>query len=154
MKTGRPTKLTPTVIDRIAKCFFDGFTDEETAVLCGVHRATIARARAGGFCDKIKKAELYKKQQALEQIRSGRRAWQCLAWFLERRYPTQFSRPEIQLAVNNNVSTGPTNVVILSPEAAKLIGSRLDQIKAKFQALLEDKTKPIREINEVMDGPN
>jgi hypothetical protein len=139
-KIGRPTKLTPAVIDRIAECFFNGFTDQETAILCHISRATILRARSGGFCDKIKKAELVKKQQALQQIRAGRRAWQCLAWFLERRYPTQFSRPEIQLALNQAVNAGPTNIVVLGPERAKVLASRHEQIRAKSLELLDKKS--------------
>ena len=63
--------------------------------------------------------------------------WKADAWSLERTYPQHFGRPDIQLSVNQSVSSGPTNVVVLGPERAKLLASRYAEIRAKTIKLVD-----------------
>ena len=58
----------------------------------------VEQAAANGALTRLKKIE-----------RHGEDNWNALAWMLERRYPREFSRPEVQLnlAIQNNVNTGP-----------------------------------------------
>lgn len=137
MPIGRPTVLTPSVISKIAQCFFDGFTDSDTAFFCSIDEKTIRRARNGGFCPEIKMAELAKKKLALEKIRTGVGAnWQGMAWFLERRYPKEFSRPEIQLSLQNNYTQNNLSINI-SKADAKEIESEAAPVRTKIEGMFK-----------------
>jgi hypothetical protein len=48
------------------------------------------------FSEAIKAAEAARLQLRLARIEAGEAGWQGTAWFLERRYPREFSRPELQ----------------------------------------------------------
>jgi hypothetical protein len=118
----RRTVLTPKVIDKIAQCFFDGLTDAETALLCEIDPATIKRARAGN-CPAIKRAEAGKLQFYINLIRDGKDGggrWVRIAWFLERRYPERFAKPEIQLSFSNSYSQNNLTINIGASEAKEL----------------------------------
>jgi hypothetical protein len=121
MPAGRPTVFQPALVKKVADCFFDGLTDEETALLCGIDEKTIRRARAGGLCPSIKKAEAGRLQFYLRKIRDGKqRDWVRIAWFLERRYPERFARPEIQLSFNNSYTQNNLSININSSEAKQI----------------------------------
>jgi hypothetical protein len=137
-KIGRPTKLTPELQAKIAECFFVAFTDEQTATYCGISSRTIERIRRSGqFCRAVKRAELEREMKYRQRIWNGRGYWQGAAWFLERKYPTQFAKPEIQLALTQNVATGPTNILVIGPERATVLATRFETIRAKTRELLE-----------------
>jgi hypothetical protein len=139
MPAGRPKAIdkNPELLNQIAECFLVGFTDEQTALYCDISYKTIQRLRAGKFCPSVKRAELARETIYRLKIYDGAPNWQGIAWFLERKYPTQFAKPEIQLAVNQQVNTGPTNVVVLGPERAKLLATRYESIRAKTMELLD-----------------
>jgi hypothetical protein len=143
MPAGRPKAIdkNPELLNQIAECFLVGFTDEQTALYCNISAKTIQRLRTGRFCPSVKRAELARETIYRLKIYDGAPNWQGIAWFLERKYPTQFAKPEIQLAVNQQVNTGPTNVVVLGPERAKELASRHQVIRAKTLELL-DKQRP------------
>jgi hypothetical protein len=63
--------------------------------------------------------------------------WKADAWSLERVYPQLFGRPDLQLSVNQSVATGPTNVVVVGPERAKILTTRHETIRAKTRELLD-----------------
>jgi hypothetical protein len=139
MPGGRPTKMTPAVIKQIAESFLYGFNDEDTALLVGMDRKTIQRARAGTFCPEIKRAEQARKALYIRRITEGKRAdWARWAWFLERRFPLQFAKPEIQLSVNTNHQT-INNTLVVTAEVAGAIAGRVKEVNAKIEQLLKDK---------------
>jgi hypothetical protein len=138
MPVGRPTKITPAVQKTIAELFFLAFTDDQVALFTGVNIRTIARARAGGFCLAIKRGELARERAYRQKIWDGREGWQGAAWFFERKYPTQFAKPEIQLAINTTNQT-VNNTLIVTAEVAHGISSRVKDVDAKIERLLKDK---------------
>jgi hypothetical protein len=139
MPKGRPSVITKAVERKIAECFFDGLTDEETALLCDISAKTIQRARHGSFCPGIKKIELTRKRFYLEKIRDGdNRDWPRIAWWLERRWPNEFAKPEIQLAINTTNQT-VNNTLVVTAEVAGPINSRVRDVDAKIERLLKDK---------------
>ena len=139
MPAGRPSSITPKVIKQIAEAFLYGFTDEETALLAGISEKTIRRARLGQFCPEIKRAEQARKAEYINRITEGTRPdWARWAWFLERRFPLQFSKPEIQLAINTTNQT-VNNTLIVTAEVAHGISSRVKDVDAKIERLLKDK---------------
>ena len=138
-RIGRPPKVTPAVIDQIAQHFLYGFSDEETAELVDLDRKTIQRMRAGTLCPAIKKAEHARKAEYINRITEGTRPdWARWAWFLERRFPLQFAKPEIQLSVNTTNQT-VNNTLIVTAEVAHGISSRVKDVDAKIERLLKDK---------------
>jgi hypothetical protein len=140
MPKGQPVKMTQKVIEQIAEAFLYGFTDEETATLAGIDQRTIRRYRAGESCPQIKKAEAARKAEYIRRITEGTRPdWARWAWFLERRFPLQFSKPEIQLSVNTQVTN---NSLVISAEVAGEIVSRSKAAKAKVVELFNER-RPI-----------
>jgi hypothetical protein len=128
-----------------------GLTDEQTALDCNISVATVTRLRQGKFCKAVKRAELAREKIYRQKVWDGKNGWQGTAWFLERKYATQFAKPEILLAVNQQVSTGPQNVVVIGPERAAILANRHEQIRAKTRELLDNRDTsvpvPVREIS-------
>ena len=122
----------------MAECFLCAFTDAQTAQLCGIDVRTIERARRGTFCRAIKIAELRRELAYRKKIWDAKGFWQGAAWFLERKYPTQFAKPEIQLAINTTNQT-VNNTLIVTAEVAGTIASRVREVDAKIEKLLKDK---------------
>jgi hypothetical protein len=138
MPAGRPTKLTPAVQKLIAELFFLGFTDEQVALYVGINEKTIRRARLGEFCPAIKKAEIAREMKYRQKIWDGVGNWCGVSWFLERKYPTQFAKPEVQLQINTTNQT-VNNTLIVTAEVAHGISSRVKDVDAKIERLLKDK---------------
>ena len=138
MPAGRPTKLTPAVQKQIAELFFLCFTDDQVAFYVGINRKTIQRARAGEFCPAIKRAEMAREASYRQRTWDGADGWQGAAWNLERKYPGQYSRPEIQLQINTTNQT-VNNTLIVTAEVAHGISSRVKDVDAKIEKLLKDK---------------
>jgi hypothetical protein len=127
MRTGRPPKITPAVEKKIAECFFDGFTDSETALLCDISTKTIQKARHTDLFPRIKKIELNRKQFYIGKIRDGdNRDWPRIAWWLERRWPTEFTKPEVQLQINTTNQT-VTNTLIVTADIPHGLNSKLNE---------------------------
>ena len=122
----------------IADCFLVAFTDQQTADLCGINEKTIRRMRAGGLCPAIKIAELKRELAYRKKIWNAKGFWQGAAWFLERKYPTQFAKPEVQLQINTTNQT-VNNTLIVTAEVAHGISSRVKDADAKIERLLKDK---------------
>jgi hypothetical protein len=139
-RTGRPRAIDkdPELINKIADCFLVAFTDQQTAQYCGISVRSIERFRqqrlASGekhFWRAVKYAELVREMKYRKKIWAARGYWQGAAWFLERKYPTQFAKPEIQLQLNQAVTTGPTNLVILGPQRAAILAGRFEVVRQK-----------------------
>jgi hypothetical protein len=142
MKTGRPTVLTPAVIKKVADCFFDGLSNEETALLCEIDERTIRRARAGGFCPEIKKAEVGRKLFYIRKLRDGKRQdWTRIAWWMERRWPQEFAKPEVLMQVSNNTLNQVNNTLIITAEVASTISKRRKEVESKVEKLYKDRRK-------------
>jgi flagellar motor component MotA len=118
--TGRPTKKTQTVENQIAELFFLAFTDKQVAELVEVSERTVRRWRSGGFCPAIKKAELEREKSYRQRIWDGVGNWCGAAWMLERKYPTQFAKPEIQLSFQNNYTQNNLSISISGTEAKEI----------------------------------
>jgi hypothetical protein len=135
-RTGRPRAIDkdPELINKIADCFLVAFTDQQTAQYCGISRNIIHRIRSGQYGKfglKVKAAELQREFRYRKKIWAATGYWQGAAWFLERKYPTQFAKPEIQLQLNQAVTTGPTNLVILGPQRAAILAGRFEVVRQK-----------------------
>lgn len=136
MPAGRPKAITKALEKTIAELFFLAFTDEQVALFCGISEKTIRRARLGEFCPAIKKAEIAREMKYRQKVWDGVGNWCGVSWFLERKYPAQFAKPEVQM--NLNMQHNETHqTLIITAEAAKEIGGRVHQADAKFNELLK-----------------
>ena len=138
MPAGRPKAITKAIERKIAECFWLAFTDEQTAQICGISAKTIQRARRGELSPSIKIWELQREAVYRKKIWDAKGFWQGAAWFLERKYPTQFAKPEIQLQINNNNQT-VNNTLVVTAEVASTISSRVRDVDARIERLLKDK---------------
>jgi hypothetical protein len=136
-KLGR--KLSPELIERVARCFSDGFSVEETALLCDLNEHTVKRWKE---LAPIKKSVLARKQSLIQCITDrSLRDWVRYAWLLERKYPTEYSRPEVAHAIatasvtQNNLTQ---NLVISSDVAAELTRRSRETAK-KVRQLFENR---------------
>jgi hypothetical protein len=138
MPTGRPKAITKELEKTIAELFWLAFTDEQVAFFTGINQKTIQRARLGSFCPAIKIAEIGREIAYRKKIWNAKGFWQGAAWFLERKYPTQFAKPEIQLAINTTHNT-LNQTLVITAEVAGQIGHRVKEADAKITQLLKDK---------------
>jgi hypothetical protein len=137
-KPGQPTKLTPAKIKEFAELLFLGFTDEQIALYLGIHQKTIQRARRGEFCPAIKRAEIAREIKYRQRTWEGGDGWQGAAWNLERKYPTQFSKPEIQLQINND-NRQVHQTLIVTAEVARERYNRLKPVDQEINDLFKQK---------------
>jgi hypothetical protein len=101
---GRPTKRTPEIVDRIAEAISYGLTNEDAACLVGISDETLERwFQKPQFCGVIKRAVVERKLFRLKRIESGEEGWPGTAWCMERQYPREWSRPDIQFNQQINV---------------------------------------------------
>jgi hypothetical protein len=140
---GRPTKKTPTLVATLLRLISDGGPYDLCCKAVGITRETfydwrrddpafaarVEQAAAKGSLDRLKKIEQH-----------GQNDWHAFGWMLERRHPEYFAKAETQLTVNQSVSTGPANVIVLGPERAKVLATRYQQIRAKTIAMFEGQT--------------
>lgn len=84
-----------------------GVNDKDIANYIGVAPETFYRWKANPktelqrqLCQALKKAESEAKAAALSKIQKAGfdgGSWQALAWWLERKFPHEFAKPEVQL---------------------------------------------------------
>jgi hypothetical protein len=136
MPAGRPTVLTKALQEQIAELFFLAFTDEQIASYCGISSKTIQRARHGDLCPSIRKAEIEREIKYRRKIWDGVGNWCGVSWFLERKYPHQFAKPEIQLNWGNTYNQNNLTINI-SAQDAKSIEAQAKPIRDEVSSMFQ-----------------
>lgn len=136
MPAGRPTKLTPALKTQIAELFWLAFTDQQVAEFVGISDRTIRRYRAGELCPEIKKAEIAREMPYRKRIWDGTGNWCGAAWMLERKYPQQFAKPEIQLNWGNTYNQNSLTINI-SAQDAKSIEAQAKPIRDEVSSMFK-----------------
>ena len=139
---------TKALIDLIAGCIFDGLTDEETGLLAKVSSKTIQRLRAGDDCPAVKIATIERMRFYIKAIRDGLdsgNGWMRKAWFMERRYPDRWSKPETQLNLNTGSNVTNNNTLVITAEQAQGLKIRNANLDEQLQKLVPpaNRTGPI-----------
>lgn len=102
-------KLTKELAKEFVKLVEAGATNADACAYIGVHEATFYRwlqnpktEAERELCKELKKAETKRKLWHLRKIQqaSDNGTWQASAWYLERRYPREYAKPEVQLRVD------------------------------------------------------
>ena len=104
-----------------------------SAAFSGIDDVTLTRwKRDPEFCRKIKSAV----STRLTKIEAGADGWQGAAWLLERLYPTRFSKPEIQISLNNSFNqTVNALSITISPEEIKKIEAQAAPVREHVKQL-------------------
>ncbi len=107
---GRPTKLTPAVMAKLKEAFAYGLNDDQAAALVGVNDFTLTLwKRNPAFVKEIQGAVTERLLVRLKRIEDGENGWQGCGWILERLLPRQWAKPEVLVAVQQNLGMGGTN---------------------------------------------
>ena len=145
---GRPTKRTKKLVDELLDASRSGAPYNIACAAVGIHPDTFGdwRRRDPAFAREVDQVAAQGALRRLKKIEQhGEENFAALAWLLERRYPQEFSRPEVQLnlAIQNNTA-GPTNVVVLGPERASLLANRCQEIREKTKQLVDGRNSDAR----------
>lgn len=133
MPRGRPPLLTLAKQDRVGELIFLAYTDKQIALLTGVSYKTIAKARTGEMFPHIAKKAL----EFEEPFRRKMYSEFCggTAWMLERRYPSQFAKPEVQLTFQQNHFTQNNLSIHITNSEARAIEVAAEPVRESVKAM-------------------
>ena len=146
--TGARSKRTPEVIAKLLEFASTGLPIVFACKAVGISDETLAnwRRHDSEFARQFEAARLESVRcrwnqilRAAEGTEENPGDWKAAAWSLERTYPSEFSRPEVQLQINNTFAPSMTtnqNVVIMAPERAKAVADRSQILEAEVDKLL------------------
>jgi len=106
-----PYKLDKELQKKIAFFVQNGASIEDACLNCGIHKTSYYKWIKKGkkdsegvyhdFMQHMEKAQAKNKMFHINNInKHAEKSWQASAWMLERRYPEEFSRPEIRNDIN------------------------------------------------------
>ena len=130
-------KLSAELIAEVGECFLDGFTDEETGIMLNLNEETVSSWRS---FRPVKSYELRRKQFFIREVRFGKkRDWTRIAWWLERRYPLEFSRPEVAHAISTSqhLTQNLTQNLVVTAETAQILASRTSAVSQTVARLFD-----------------
>jgi hypothetical protein len=148
--TGRPTKKNQAAIARILKIARSGLPLKFAAQAGDIDAETLSRWRAKDpeFAQALSQAQLHAVEERWKLIRKAAEDrldsngnllkpgdWKAIAWQLERRYPSDFGRPEVQLNVQNNVQMNLTGEFVITVKQ----GAELDQRVREIETAVEER---------------
>ena len=144
-------KLSKAQFAELTQFIFDGFSTPEIAFYFDLSLSTVKRIKEGVEEPNIRKAVLKMKAHYISQLRDTTgKNFARIAWFLERRYPKEFARPEVQLSMSEHLTTN--NTLIVSAEVAEAILKRSKAITTEIDTLLDAKRPPASEASEPSDA--
>jgi hypothetical protein len=135
-------KKHPATTRVLVEAIRNGLNQTFASKLAGIDQHTLKVWRDSDplFARELEAARAEFVQKHVENIdRHSKRNWMASAWLLERTEARDFGPASAQLSINQTLATGPTNVVVLGPERAKVLATRYEGIRAKTLELLEHK---------------
>lgn len=145
-KHGRPTKKTPQMVTALLEAIATGAPYTICCSAVGVHLDTFLHWKATDpvFAAQVEQVAGDTALRMLKKIEQhGEESFQPLAWILERRFPNSFSKPEIQLNVQNNVSSVTNNHFEITFEMAERLDSRTTKMETEIQKLIDSRRAPV-----------
>lgn len=138
MSTGRPSKLTPELLQRLSDAICAGNYLQTACGMAGIHYATFRRwmvkgqkARDGQFRE-FRETIRYAEAQAETKLVAAWQAhtpenWQAARDFLERRWPKRWARRDRKVDARPNK---PTDQLTEGLDLTKLSDEQLDQLES------------------------
>ena len=136
MKPGPTPKLTQATLEKIGELLFLAFTDPQIAFYLGISQKTLASWRKLEAFSRAKKIEMEWEIPMRHKVWNSTGYWQGAAWYLERKYPAQFAKPEIQLSLNNSFTQNNLSISLSSPEA-KVLEAEAVPVRAAVAGMFE-----------------
>lgn len=101
-----PDKCTKELIEEIARLKEHGLTEKAICECVGISQATLCNWKNNPktknhfeLIERLKKAQKEHRISLIKRIEEGSvNDWRAAAWLLERTYPEEFAKPEVQLA--------------------------------------------------------
>lgn len=101
-----PDKCTKEMIDHICELKEAGFTDKAICQCVGISQASLCAWKSNPktenhieLIERLKKAQENHRLSLVKRIEEASiNDWKAAAWILERTYPDEFAKPEVQLA--------------------------------------------------------
>jgi hypothetical protein len=138
---GRPTKKTPQIVGALLKAIRTGAPYGICCSAVGLNVDTFMKWKAADpvLAAQVEQAAGETALRMLKKIEEhGKESFPPLAWILERRFPEQFSRPEVQLNIQNNIANVINNNEIhITFEVAERLESRGHEMEVEIERLLE-----------------
>ena len=143
LSEGAPTEQTAEVVEKISHAIALSLADDEAAAFAGISDMTLTTWRRDPeFLGKIKNAVSTRLAMRLSRIESGTDGWQGTAWLLERLYPSRFSRPEVQISLQNNFNqTVNALSITIAPQEIREIEAVAEPVRASVRQMF-DKYRP------------
>jgi hypothetical protein len=148
-KVGPPTKKNGKAIALILEAAATGVPLKFCAAAGGITVECLRqwRDRDPAFDAQFEEARwqsVRKRWLEIQKIAQGTKTsapnWQAIAWSLERSFPSEFARPEVQLGVAINNTTNNTALVITTSQAEEF-EKRSAAINAEIDGLLAEREK-------------
>ncbi|MDR3063385.1 MAG: hypothetical protein LBU40_04515 [Methanobrevibacter sp.] len=135
-------KFNNTIRKKILKTRSNGLTQKDSALMAGITEDTLYKwlkkgreAKSGAyrkFYEDMEKAKSNFKAHHINLINKDK-SWQSSAWMLERCFPEEFSKPEVQFNINNNKINNTQINIGVDEDLQSLFKKKIEEIK-------EDKT--------------
>jgi len=117
---------------RVQESISLGLTDEEAAAIADIPAPTLSQwRRIPEFAEALKKATALRLSARVDN-RQG------TAWLLERLYPTRFSKPEIQISLNNSFNqTVNALSITIAPQEIREIEAVAEPVRASVRQMFD-----------------
>ena len=160
---GQPSKKTREAIERALETARSGLPLRFCAAAAHVSLETLGnwREQDPDFAQALETARAAGARKKWDKIlaagdRDAPGSWQPLAWALERGFPAEFSRPEIQLAAVHQSNFTTNNTLAISVEMAASLQARAEPIRKKIERLFANhsggREASVRQLEAPMNG--
>jgi hypothetical protein len=129
-------------VDALLELIASGAPYNICAASVGLHPDTVMvwKRQDPKFAVAVEKAAAKSALRLLEKIeKHGEESFQPLAWILERRFPQQFSRPEVQLNVQANTEVNIGNEFVIDIKGAEVVENRTRELDCEVQQMFESR---------------
>jgi hypothetical protein len=156
-RRGAGSKKTPAAIERGLAVAKEGLPLRFVAGAMGVTTETLQQWKKDPeFAQALESARtegvLLKWRQILKAAeKNPSNSWSALAWALERGYPSEFGRPEVQLGLTVNQST-TNNTLVISVETANELERRAEPVNRELAELIAARQAKVQARNEAHQG--
>lgn len=141
-RTGRPTKRTPELLDRIIECAEKGYPNRTIAVTVGIDQDTLQEwLKEAEFSERFHDAKEKRLQLCLNTVYSAVNDPKYATWLLARLIPEQYAlRQRVDIANANGKPFQTANIDMANMSTADIMN-----YMARLEAALTEDSDPAEE---------
>ena len=137
MPAPKYAKITQTLYPEVARLLLNGFQLGEIALMLNFEPIAFSRFLNSTEAKAIRAGVLWQKDSLIEKVKTGRgRKLGTLMWFLERRWPKQFAKPEFQLTLGGSMTS---NTLVVTTEVAEKLVNRSKEVNSVLNDLIHSR---------------